>query len=161
MTSASASSPEIPASGDEVRATPVTTNLVPRPRHEFTREETLRGARAGAVERTRGAAERRKHVYEVYRLIDDADREGISTMSLAAALVLIENALAEAGSVPVETTLDVLRLMNAAETAYRISRLASDQSTSNVAHNVMTPEERRARLAELRGMNGDGYQFSV
>lgn len=51
----------------------------------------------------------------------------------------------------VDSPLDAMRMANAAETLYRIARLASGQSTSNVAHGkALSDEERAERLAYLR-----------
>jgi len=51
----------------------------------------------------------------------------------------------------VNTPLDAHRLASTAEILHRIGRLASGQSTSNVAHaQAMSEEERRERMAYLQ-----------
>lgn len=74
--------------------------------------------------------------------------DDVHPAALNAALVAIQRAEQGIGEVPVETTLDVQRLANTAEIIHRISRLASGQSTSNVAH--AGDQDRAERLAALR-----------
>jgi type II secretory pathway predicted ATPase ExeA len=102
-------------------------------------------AKALAVRQERVLARQQK-AEVVWRIVDET--EDLGPAALAAALTLIERLAEDPDADP----LAVLRLANAAETVHRISRLASNQSTSNVAsQKVMSDDERRELLARLRG----------
>lgn len=73
----------------------------------------------------------------------------IAPAALEAAFFGLRRGTEAMEDVPIETTLDVKRLMESADLAHRIYRLASGQSTSNVAH-ATTDDERAERIRELR-----------
>jgi hypothetical protein len=89
-------------------------------------------------------AERVQLVDRVVTEIDDVAPEGLET-----ALVILRALKEAGGELPIEGWLDAQRAANVSEIVHRISRLASGQSTSNVAH-ATTDDERAARIAELR-----------
>ena len=123
---------------DELPFIPVTAtqNLVSRPRRGFTRDQTLRGAKAAAVARTRKAAERRRRAYEVHEVMDGLDRSDVSAVALAA-MVEIGFAILENGVPPPTTARDVLDLVRAAETMYYIYRLEDDAATFIAQHGQL------------------------
>jgi hypothetical protein len=116
------------------------------PSHRLTPEDGRKGALAVAKLKNDRNLARRQKAEVVWRIVDET--EDLGPAALAAALTLIERLAEDPDADP----LAVLRLANAAETVHRISRLASNQSTSNVAQQkVMTDDERRELLARLRG----------
>lgn len=72
--------------------------------------------------------------------------------ALAASLALIEKVQNASAELEIEDPLGLQRMANAAEIVHRISRLASGQSTANVAHAQLSDEERRERMAQLRAI---------
>lgn len=123
-----------------------TTDFVPK--HRLTAEDGRKGALAKNERVKEQKAELARRAEVVWRVVDETT--DLSPAALNAALTLIERLSADPDADP----LAVLRLANAAEVVHRISRLASGQSTANVAHASMTDEERRERMARLAGMAG-------
>ena len=94
-------------------------------------------------------AERAARTEAVWRIADEVD--DVAPAALEAALRLIERAAREAEEVEVTSALDLSRVAASAEILHRISRLASGQSTANVAHaGPMSAEERSEAEASLR-----------
>ena len=94
-------------------------------------------------------AERAARTEAVWRIADEVD--DVAPAALEAALRLIERAAREAEEVEVTSALDLSRVAASAEILHRISRLASGQSTANVAHaGPMSAEERAEAEAYLR-----------
>jgi ABC-type branched-subunit amino acid transport system ATPase component len=112
-------------------------------------QHASKGGKASVAKRQALAVERRTRAEVVWRLVDETD--DLSPAALAAALMLIERLTADPDCDP----LAVLRLANAAEIVHRISRLASGQSTANIARRDMTDDERREQMARLRAMASD------
>lgn len=106
-----------------------------------------------SVQVRRERAARRGLASEVaYRIVTELD--DVAPAALQAALVALQRASDALEEVPVETTLDAKRVAETAEIVHRISRLASGQSTANVAHANMSDEERAERMAYLRSRIG-------
>lgn len=88
-----------------------------------------------------------------YRIITELD--DIAPAALETTLRGLRRGLDALDEVPIDNALDAKRVLESAEIAHRISRLASGQSTSNVAHrDAMSDEERRERMAYLRSRIG-------
>jgi hypothetical protein len=118
--------------------------------HSFTPEETRRGAEVSNAKQAAIRAERDRRSLVVWEIVSEVD--DLAPATLAAALRIVEQVAASGAELPVESWLDAQRAANAAEIIHRISRLASNQSTSNVAsQKVMSDDERRELLARLRG----------
>jgi hypothetical protein len=115
--------------------------------YNFTQSDTLKGAQRGVEVRRQQMAERAVRAEIVYRAVTELD--DVAPAALSAVFALIERANAEAETIEVESALDLHRVAGAAEILHRISRLASGQSTSNVAH-ATTDDERAERIRELR-----------
>ena len=116
----------------------------------FTSDTAADAARkATEVRQARWARERRASEV-AYRIVTELD--DVAPAALDAALRGLARGGAALDEVPIETPLDAKRVMEAAEIAHRISRLASGQSTANVAHAQLSDEERRERMAQLRAI---------
>jgi hypothetical protein len=106
-------------------------------------------AKALAVRQERVLARQQK-ADAVWRVVDET--EDLAPATLRAVMALVERAEQAAELMDVDDPLDLQRVAQSAEILHRISRLASNQSTSNVAsQKVMTDDERRELLARLRG----------
>ena len=120
------------------------------PRREFTQEDSLKGTARAVIARRKAQAERMRKAEIVHRAVTEYD--DIAPAALATALALIERVEAEIAVIPVDDALALQRIAQSAEIVHRISRLASGQSTSNVAHAQLSSEERAQRMAELDAM---------
>jgi hypothetical protein len=80
--------------------------------------------------------------------------DGIAPAAYDAALALVAKAMEALPTIPIETSLDLVRVAQTADLVYRIGRLASGLSTSNVAHASLTPEDRDERRARLLAQLG-------
>lgn len=117
-----------------------------QPTYTLTPEDGRKGAAATNARRNERKAELARRSEIVWRIVDET--EDLSPAALAASLTLIERLSVDPDADP----LAVLRLANAAEIVHRISRLASNQSTSNSAtQRVLSDEERRELMARMRG----------
>jgi hypothetical protein len=107
---------------------------------------TLTAQRGGLAraQRFRELRQKSDAVWEIVTELDD-----VAPAALEATLVFISRAANAVEDVEITSALDLHRVAGAAEILHRISRLASGQSTSNVAH-ANTDDERAARIAELR-----------
>lgn len=95
--------------------------------------------------------DRRRLASEVaYRMVTELD--DVAPAALSAAFRAMTRAEDEIDNVEVDGTLDVKRLAETAEILHRISRLASGQSTANVAHASLSDDERRERMRQLAAM---------
>lgn len=121
----------------------------------FTPENARQAQQRSAAVRQERWARERLASETAYRLVTEL--EDVHPAALSATLSLLRKIEDGTADLDVETWLDAQRAANTAEIAHRISRLASGQSTSNVAHAGDT--DRAARIAELRARleqhNGD------
>jgi uncharacterized protein YheU (UPF0270 family) len=113
----------------------------------LTPEAAKRAQERSLEVRKANTLERMRRSEVVHRVVSET--ADLAPAALDAALRLVERLGTDGAELEIETTLDAQRLANVAEIVHRISRLASGQSTANVAH-ATTDDERRARLAELR-----------
>ena len=90
---------------------------------------------------------RRERSEVVYRIVTELD--DVHPAALDGALRAITRTADAIDGMEVTDVLDAKRLAETAEILHRISRLASGQSTSNVAHAQLSAEERAQRMAEL------------
>ena len=116
----------------------------------FTPETAIPAQQRSAQARWQRWAAERQRYETVYRVV--AEVEDVAPAALETALNAMLRADETMDTVPVDTMLDVKRLAETAEILHRISRLASGQSTANVAHAAMTDDERRDRMAQLRAI---------
>ena len=116
----------------------------------LTPESRARGIERSAQVRTERMMRRAAASDIAYRVVTELD--DVAPAALQAALVAMQRAGEELPGVTVETPLDVKRVAETAEILHRISRLASGQSTANVAHAQLTDEERKERMAHLRSI---------
>lgn len=112
----------------------------------LTHEDRLKGAQRALEVRQERILERARRTQLVDRVVSET--EDLAPAALDAALRLVERLGRDGAELEIETTLDAQRLANVAEIVHRISRLASGQSTANVAH--ASSEDRAARIAELK-----------
>lgn len=103
-------------------------------------------ARLGGLSRAKKYRELRQKSDQVWQIVTELD--DVAPSALEATLVFISRAAEAVEEVEIASALDLHRVAGAAEILHRISRLASGQSTSNVAHAGDT--ERAERIAELR-----------
>jgi hypothetical protein len=89
----------------------------------------------------------------VWEIVKEAD---LSPAVLAQTMAVVRALQTDGTLPPVETWLDAQRAATVAETLHKIHRLASNQSTANVAHAApMSDEERRERMAQLARMGSE------
>ena len=117
--------------------------------HQLTTEDRRKGAEVVNRRRMAAKVEEARAVEIVRRLVSES--EDVAPAALSAALRLIEKVESAAADMEIDDPLSLQRMANAAEIIHRVSRLASGQSTSNTAHAVLTDEERRERMARIRG----------
>lgn len=115
----------------------------------FTPETAVEAQKRSAAKRQAKWAAERRRTEVVHRIVTELD--DIHPAALDGALRAMTRASDALETVPADDALDVKRIAETAEILHRISRLASGQSTSNVAHAQLSEEERAARLARLRG----------
>lgn len=116
----------------------------------FTPETASDAARKATEVRQARWAHERLASEVAYRIVTELD--DVAPAALDAALRGLARGGEALETVPIETPLDAKRVMEAAEIAHRISRLASGQSTANVAHAALSDEERKERMAQLRAI---------
>jgi hypothetical protein len=112
-------------------------------------EARRRGLERSLEVRRRKAAERRERELAIRRVVSQTD--DLAPAAFRTVLGLIEQVEGGLAGLVVSSPLDAQRLASAAETLHRIGRLASGQSTANVAHGqAMSDEERAERMSYLR-----------
>jgi hypothetical protein len=94
----------------------------------------------------------RKRTYAVDQIVAGMDAEDIAPAAYRLVMRTMVKLEDELPDVPITSALDAVRIAQAMEIAHKIGRLASGQSTSNVAHATMSDEERRERMAQLGRM---------
>lgn len=118
--------------------------------HTFTPDETRKGAEKSNALQRQNRAQMRERSLAIHEIVSEA--QDLSPESLAGALTVARLIREGSDALPMESWLDAQRAANVAEILHRVHRLASGQSTTNVAHaGPMTDDERRARIAELQG----------
>jgi len=112
-------------------------------------EARRRGLERSLEVRREKAARRREKELAIRRVVSETD--DLAPAAFRTVLELIRQVEDGLDGLTVGSPLDAQRLASAAETLHRIGRLASGQSTANVAHaQTMTDEERKERMAYLR-----------
>ncbi len=112
-------------------------------------EARRRGQQKSLEVRRRKALERQLKSEVVRRVVDET--RDLAPAALETVLELVVQVRDGLDKLPVNNTLDAHRLANTAEVLYKIARLASGQSTANVAHaKSLSDEERAERIAYLR-----------
>lgn len=136
-----------PAETPEVEAAEVSP-IPPSPitGYQLTREQALKGNRNHTAARQQRNAERAQRRDFVDRVTEAVEEGEIGQAALRTALEWT-NKLETADDIAVETTLDAVRAAAVVETLHKVHRLASGQSTANVAHATLTDEERATRVA--------------
>ena len=81
-----------------------------------------------------------------------SETEDLAPAALSAALAFVAKLEEALPGLDIDDMLSAQRAANTAEIIHRISRLASDQSTANVAHATLSDDERRDRMAHLRSI---------
>lgn len=119
----------------------------------FTAEESRKGAAASNAVQAQKRAETDARLLVAHEIVDEMT--DLSPAMLRGALHLARLLDAGASDLPLDSWLDAQRASTVMETMHRIHRLASGQSTSNVAHANLSPEERAARTAQLEAMASD------
>lgn len=115
----------------------------PEEAQELGRQRSIEVRQAAAMERYRRAD-------VVSRVVSET--EDLAPAALETALALIAKVAEGLPGIEIDDPLAAQRLANTAEIVHRISRLASGQSTANVAHAQLSDEERRERMAQLRAI---------
>ena len=118
--------------------------------YQFTNDDAHKGAQRSVEVRREAAARRGQASEVVYRVVTELD--DLAPAALSAALAIIHKLEDALPDLEVDDMLSAQRAANTAEIIHRISRLASGQSTANVAHAAMTDDERHARMAQLRAI---------
>lgn len=116
----------------------------------FTPETAAEAGQQSGLARRQAIIERAARAQVVDRVVSET--EDLAPAALAASLALIEKVQNASAELEIEDPLGLQRMANAAEIVHRISRLASGQSTANVAHAQLTDEERKERMAHLRSI---------
>jgi hypothetical protein len=119
--------------------------------YQLTREDASRGAQVVNAQRSEQARVRRAKSEVIARMVADLDADDIPVAAYAGALQLMLDVLENGTTVPIENRLDVQRTADAAKTLFTIARLASGESTSNVASVNVNADQLAARLAALQG----------
>jgi hypothetical protein len=112
---------------------------------------------AAELGRQRSIEVRQAAAMERYRRTEVVDRvvsetEDLAPAALSAALAFVARLEEALPGLDIDDMLSAQRAANTAEIIHRISRLASGQSTANVAHAQLTDEERKERMAHLRSI---------
>jgi len=112
-------------------------------------ESRERGRLKSLEVRRQKALERQLKSEVVRRVVDETRDLGPAALETVLQLVLqVRDGL---DNLPINNTLDAHRMANTAEVLYKIARLASGQSTANVAHaKSLSDEERAERITYLR-----------
>lgn len=116
-----------------------------------THESRSKGGRAKGA----NAAALQRRSATVALIVDGMAAEEIAPASYTVALELIAHAADALPGIKVETALDLHRVAQTAEIIFKIARLASGESTQNVAHAHLTDDERRDRMRQLAAMGSD------
>jgi len=112
--------------------------------------ESRERGRLRSLEVRRQKALERQLKSEVVRRVVDETRD-LAPAALETVLELVVQVRDGMANIEVNNPLDATRMANTAEVLYRIARLASGQSTANVAHaKSLSDEERAERIAYLR-----------
>ena len=114
--------------------------------------DPVAAGKASALAKRRRILERAERIQVVDRVVDELD--DVSPAALEAALVGLVRGQAALADVPIDNALDAKRVLEAAEIAHRIARLASGQSTSNNLSVSLSAEERAEHMAYLRSRIG-------
>ena len=114
--------------------------------------DPVAAGKASALAKRRRILERAERIQVVDRVVDELD--DVSPAALEAALVGLTRGQAALADVPIDNALDAKRVLEAAEIAHRIARLASGQSTSNNLSVSLSAEERAEHMAYLRSRIG-------
>lgn len=110
------------------------------------------GGKASAIARRQAMARDARRQEIMNRVLDGA-AELIPDLAYTAAVACMAQVL-ENGDLPMDTQLDRQRAAETSKTLFTIARLASGESTSNVAHATVDPAQLEAiaeRVAKLRG----------
>lgn len=122
-------------------------------------DEARRRGQVRSLEVRRQRALEKKLKSEVVRRVVDETRD-LAPATLETVLELVVQVRDGMANLEVNDPLDAMRMANTAETLYRIARLASGQSTANVAHGkTLSDEERAERIAYLRARLGEISQI--
>jgi hypothetical protein len=113
---------------------------------------TTESHRAGGLAKGAKVRAARARAAVVDRIVDGMDAEEIAPAAYRLVMSTMCKLEDELPDVPITSALDAVRIAQAMEIAHKIGRLASGQSTSNVAHATMSDEERRERMAQLANM---------
>lgn len=123
--------------------------------YAFTPEDSRKGAQVAKQrhdERIAATAARRAFVDK----LTDACKQGdIGQVTLTAAMDIVHRLLNGLDDVPIESSLDVARLTQAAEVLYKVWRLETGQSTSNQLTASVDADLVAQRLAELQARTVD------
>ena len=108
-----------------------------------------RGQQKSLEVRRQKAADRKAKAEVIRRVVSETD--DLAPAAFRTVLSIVDQVEQGMDVLQVNTPLDAHRLASTAEILHRIGRLASGQSTSNVAHaQAMSEEERRERMAYLQ-----------
>lgn len=111
-------------------------------------EARKRGREKSLEVRRQKAADRREKAAVVRRVVSETD--DLAPAAFRTVLELISQVEEGVATLTPTNALDAHRLAATAEILHKIGRLASGQSTANVAHaQAMTEEERKERMAYL------------
>ena len=112
-------------------------------------EARRRGQQKSLEVRRQKAADRKAKAEVIRRVVSETD--DLAPAAFRTVLTIVDQVEQGIFDIEVNNALDAHRLASTAEILHRIGRLATGQSTSNVAHaQAMSEEERRERMAYLQ-----------
>jgi len=124
----------------------------------LTQADRLKGAKAGGLARNKQRMAAVAKATEIWAVVDELG--DVSPAALRVALGIIRQIELEGAQLPIEDWLDAQRATGIAVELHKLHRLASGQSTANVAHAAMSEEERKERMSYLRSLAGQTTQVA-